>query len=269
MKKAKILWLCLSVVILLNFILYLTRWGGDNFLTFTSDALPVVCSFFSLYFLWKVFKSFKNFDSARITWLLILAAIALYSLGEIFYSYFEIVRKMDMNVHYPSVADIFWALGYLPLMAGLVMIFVEYGKSGFSMGSFKSNSIMLVFSILMFVAVTIYLLIPIVQDDSTKPLTHFFYLFYPVADVIILVTAMELIYIMYNSGSGAISMPWRLLSLGFLSFTIADLLYSYLSWYEIYRGGNMTDILWNLGYLLIGMAAFFQKEMLDKSKQKS
>jgi hypothetical protein len=269
MKKPNILWLCSGVVIVFNFIIYLTRWGGENFLTFTSDALPVVCSFFALYFLWKAFQSFRSFDFARITWLLIGIAIALFSMAEIVYGYLEVFRKMDMNIHFPSTADLLWAVGYLPLLAGLIMMFAGYGRSGFSLGSFKSNSIMLGFFILLFVAVAIYLLIPILQDGTVEPLIRFFYLFYPIADVFIVVPATEMIYIMYLMGSGSISVPWRLLAIGFVCFTVADLLYSYLSWYELYEIGNMTDILWNIGYLLIGMAGFYQKQLLEKFRQEA
>jgi hypothetical protein len=269
MKKSNILWLFSVVVILFNFILYLTRWGGENFLTITSDTLPVVCSFFSLFFLWKAFQSFRSFDFARITWLLILIAIALFSLAEIVYGYLEVVRKLDMNIHFPSTADLIWAVGYLPLLAGLIMMFVGYSKSGFSVGSFKSTSIRIVLFILLFVVVAIYLLIPILQDNTVEPLTRFFYFFYPIADVFTVIPATEMVFLMYLLGSGSISIPWRLLAFGFLSFTIADLLYSYLSWNEIYGVGNMTDILWNLGYLLIGMAGFYQKELLDKFRREA
>jgi uncharacterized membrane protein YhhN len=78
----------------------------------------------------------------------------------------------------------------------------------------------------------------------------------------VVIPALILVYITSLFGKGLISMPWRLLALGFICFTAGDLLYSYLSWQDVYGNGNFIDIGWNLGYLLIGMSGAYQKELL-------
>jgi uncharacterized membrane protein YhhN len=70
-------------------------------------------------------------------------------------------------------------------------------------------------------------------------------------------------YITSLFGKGIISKPWKYLAFGFICFTLADLIYSYLSWQEKYDIGNPIDIAWNMGYLLIGLSGLYQWELID------
>ena len=108
-----------------------------------------------------------------------------------------------------------------------------------------------------------FLLIPIAQDPETNLLAKVFYFYYPIADLLVVVPAAILMYITSLFGRSLISMPWRMMALGFLLFTIADMLYSYLGWNDVYGNGNLIDVLWHSGYLFIGLSGLYQKELLD------
>jgi len=48
--------------------------------------------------------------------------------------------------------------------------------------------------------------------------------------------------------------------------TIADILYSYLSWVGLYGAANAStyiDVAWNAGYLLIGLGGIYQMELIQ------
>jgi hypothetical protein len=62
---------------------------------------------------------------------------------------------------------------------------------------------------------------------------------------------------------GTITRPWKYLTIGFISFTVADLLFSYLSWQDAYGSGNLIDVAWHLGYLIIGLSALYQRELIE------
>jgi uncharacterized membrane protein YhhN len=63
-------------------------------------------------------------------------------------------------------------------------------------------------------------------------------------------------------GKGMISRSWKYLSIGLILFTLADLAYSYLSWKDLYGDGNLIDLAWHAGYLIIGLAGLNQRELI-------
>ena len=81
-----------------------------------------------------------------------------------------------------------------------------------------------------------------------------------------MIPAVLLMYITSLFGTGIISKPLRFLAIGFVCFTVADLLFSVLSWQDLYGNGNPIDLAWNFGYLSIGLAALYQKELIDSFK---
>lgn len=131
------------------------------------------------------------------------------------------------------------------------------------MGILKIYALISFTLIVIFAIVIYYLLIPMINDDETDFLAKFFYVYYPVADVFTLIPAFILIYITSLMGKGIFSKPWKYLALGFLCFSFADLLYSYLSWMEKYKSGHIIDIAWHAGYLLIGLAGLYQMNLIQ------
>jgi len=172
-----------------------------------------------------------------------------------------------MNETYPSVADYFWSLGYIPLFIGVVVMYNGYKKSGLSLGNSWVYSIITIFFIVILYFIIHFLLWPIIIDSETGFLEKFFYLFYPLADILLIFPTFILIYITSLFGKGSISKPWKYLSLGFISFAFADLIYSYLVWQDLYGICNIIDIAWNFGYLLMGLAGLHQMELLDYIKK--
>ncbi len=264
MKKTKLLWIVTGVLIILNIFFYLTGFGGDTVLLYISDLLPIVCGLVASVSLFIAFKGFKEYDFTKIAWAMIFAGIALSFAAETLYGFLEIVLKTDMNEVFPTIADYFWCIGYIPLFIGLAMMFIGYKRSGFPMGNPKVYALLIFAYLILFAVISYYLLIPIINDPETNGLQTFFYLFYPIADIFLVIPAAILMYITSLFGKGTISRPWKYLTLGFLCFTFADLLYSYLSWQDNYGSGNMIDIAWHLGYLLIGLSALYQRELVEE-----
>ncbi len=263
MKKTKRLWILIGIVVLFNLILFLTRWGGEKVQLYMGDITPVICSLITAVCLFYTFRKFKEFDAAKIAWMLIFIGILLDFFAESTYAMMEMVFLVDINEVFPTIADYIWCAAYLPLFAGLVVMFMGYKKSGFPMGNVKVYSI-LAPTILIILSVVIYfLLIPIINDTETQTIEKVFYLFYPVGDLFIVIPTAILMYITSLFGKGVISRPWKYLAIGFAFFTVADLLYSYLSWQDNYETGNIIDIAWNVGYLLIGLSGLYQVELIE------
>lgn len=263
MKKSTLLWYFTAVFCAINLALILSGIGGERFSLVLGDLLPVLCSIISVICLYTAFRSFKVFDFTKKAWLLILAGIFLYAVAEITYAILELIVKKDMNETFPSLADIFWCTGYIPLLWGMGMMFIGYKQSGFPLGNVKLYGILSVIVLILFAVIFYYVLIPIFQDPETTGLQLFFSMYYPIADIIIVIPALVLMYITSLFGRGKISLPWRYLAIGFFSFTIADLLYSYQVWQGIYTGGSLIDLFWNIGYLIMALAAIYQKQLVE------
>lgn len=267
MKKTKLLLIFAGILLSINILFYITRWGGDDVLMYVSDSLPVICALVSSICLLSAVKGFKEFDFTKKAWILIFSGITLYFIAESIYGVLEVFLGQDMNENFPSVADFLWCSAYIPLFLGLSMMLRGYKKSGFPMGNMSDYKILSAMFIVFSLVIVYFVLIPIIEDSETGFLAKFFYLFYPIADLFLVVPAVLLMYITSQFEKGTISKPWKYLSAGFICFTFADLLYSYLSWDDLYGSGNLIDVAWHAGYLLIGLAGLYQRELVDSFKK--
>jgi hypothetical protein len=263
MKKTKKLWIFLGILLIINLFVYLTHFGGKTILLYTADLLPVLCSCIAVVSLFFCVKSFKDFDTTKVAWLLILLGVILYFLAESTFAALELVFLIDVNNTYPTLADYFWCAGYIPVFMGLMLMYTGYKKSGLLMKNIKLYGFLSVLILALFSLVIYYLLIPILKDTETSGLGKFLYLFYPIGDLFIVTPAVILMYITSLFGKGSLSIPWKLLALGFILFTISDLIYSYIDWQGAYETGNMIDLGWNAGYLLIGLSGLYQTEIME------
>jgi len=267
MKRIKILWLLTAFILLINFIVYKTVSG--NLLLYISDFLPALCSFVATYGMYLAFKGFKSYDFVKVAWLLLLIGTFFDFLAESIYGILEVVFSVDMNNTFPSIADLFWCGSYIAYFLGLIMLFNGYRESGFPLGNMKMFALLSLLFTLFCVTVIYFLLIPIIQDGETSTLSKFFYLYYPIGDIATVSLSAILLYFISQFGKGLITMPWKMLALGFFFFSVSDLLYSYFGWNDTYGSGNLIDMGWHLGYLLVGIAGLYQRELVDSVKERS
>lgn len=84
-------------------------------------------------------------------------------------------------------------------------------------------------------------------------------LLYPLGDLLILGPALfTLLALRY----GVLGRPWTMVLTGFTLMSLADILFSYLTFFEIYQTGHPVDLLWIAGYLIVGLASVNQIEVL-------
>lgn len=268
MKRITQLWIITALIMLFNLVVYLTKVGGDAFILYVSDLLPVFCALVALYYLYKVYRSFTHFDFVKSAWMLTFLGVLLYFFGELLYGFFEIGLGYDMNEYFPGLPDYAWCAGYIPLFIGMGLMFCGYKRGGFPMGKPVIYVVISAFIASILLAVTIYLLIPIILDTETDLVDKIFYLYYPLGDMFLVIPAVLLMYITSLFGKSVLSRPWRFLAIGYICFTAADLLYSYLSWQDLYGNGNLIDLAWNFGYLSIAIAAAYQVELLKSLNER-
>jgi hypothetical protein len=174
----------------------------------------------------------------------------------------EVFLGLDMEELYPSIADAAWALGYLPLFAGLLLLLIGYVRGGFPMGSFAKYLVagLVILGLGVFLIVTLFS--PILADETLGGLAAFVYLFYPLADLALLVPALILVLVTAALGRGLLARPWMYAAAGFVLLGVADIAYSSLDWQGHYGPGHVIDIAWNAAYCLIGLAGHYQARLV-------
>ncbi len=254
--------IAMAAVLVLNALVYLFRPGGGIVLTVVSDFLPVVCAGAAFVLLASTLRAFAVLDQTKVSWLLLFIGIGLFLLGEILYAVQEVFLGLDMDELFPSIADAAWSLGYLPLLAGLLLLLVGYVRSGFPMGHFAKYLIagLAILGLGAFLIITLFA--PILADETITGLVGFFYLFYPLADLVLLVPALILILVTATLGRGLLARPWLFVAAGFVMLGVADIAYSSLDWQGLYGPGHAIDIAWNAAYCLIGLAGRSQARLV-------
>jgi len=231
-------------------------------MTIVSDLLPVICSLITVVCLWGTFKAFKVHDSTRTAWFFVLIGMFLNFLGESSYSYQEIVLKIDLNNVAYSISDLFWYSSYVFCIMGLVILLKEYYKSDFPIGNPINLTICVLLLVILMAILIVVLLLPIIRDPETSVLEKTVYLLYPIFDMIQVILACSLLFVVRKFKGGLVKAPWLLISIGFLLMAVSDIFYSYMNWNGTYGSGSFIDLGWNLGYLLIAMSGVYQKSLV-------
>jgi hypothetical protein len=263
MKASKRTWIFAVLLIVFNAVFFWLKPGGEFILTIVSDGLPIISVFVALLGVGSAVKSFSGMDQTKGAWLLLFIGMILFFCAECTYGALEVIFKVDVNTVFPTIADLFWTVAYAPIFVGLILLVTGYRKSGLSFGRPWVYALGLVVFLFAIMVISKRLFTPIMNDPETGRLAKCIYLYYPVADLFVIIPAMVLSYITYLFGKSLISRPWRYIALGFLCMTTFDIVYSYLSWNDMYSPGNYLDLLQNLSYLLIGLGGFYQKELLE------
>ncbi len=255
-------WVSSGLLLLLNVAVYALAPEGGALLVWTSTLLPIAAAALGAAGVLAAVAALKTRDSARLAWSLLALGMALSACGETTYMLLDSVFGIDVESLGSTVADAFWMLAYLPYFASLAILLSGYRKSGLPMGEARRYLVILGAASAAAIALILWLLVPILRDGETDLVSKIVYVYYPAADLVLLVPAGILIAITAQFGKGLLSVPWTCIAIAFLLWAGADMVYSWLGWNGLYGEGNFIDLGWNAAYLLIGAAGLFQRSIL-------
>lgn len=229
------------------FVVYFFGQGDRTFLLFASDIISATSAFLPALYSLTLVRRYGIDPKDRFTrvWLYIAVGLVLWLLGEITWGVYGLL--FSMSEPYPSVADVFWIAGYLPLVVALLLYIVPF-KGALSLKSVLSA---VVVALLADVAVFIILIGP-VFGPSADPATRLFDFAYPLLDMMLLGVSIAGMLLFLP---GRISRFWVWLNLGFISSAIADILFSYSSALGTYYEGHPLELFYFLGdaAILLGL----------------
>jgi hypothetical protein len=209
-----------------------------------------------------LWRSFVRGEILRAIWGSMGLGLLLWATGEIIWAFYELTAQQDLP--YPSVADIAFAIGYIPLFSALVL---RYRSLRTRPSSGWLVSAWLAFAVLVALAI-VFVFGPIVTyPDYERPIEKFLGVLYPLGD---LALALGVLLIVLSLTGGALSIPWALIAVGFMVVSVSDLLFTYATWNEIYMAGPdsgtnlitaLSDVPYYASYVFIAFGLYMQARL--------
>jgi len=234
-------------------LLYAFQGFYPDFIYFFSNASPpviagaaVVTSGIALERYWR--KARGEFPRA---WLYFTLGLFFWFVGEAVWAGYTLVLGVELP--YPSIADVFWMVGYFPLFMGLF----SYIKLFRDAITWKKLAATLAVTVV-FTSVSMSLLVPLIfgaKEDLAIKILNFAY---PVMDLVLFAVAHLGLLIFWK---GKIGKSWLLISLAIATATCADVFFSYATFKGVYYSGHM-DALYDIAYLLFIMAFYVHAKEL-------
>ena len=249
---AAILMLALILSILAAEVLEARQTGVD---TIISGAASAICASIAAGFYISTWRSLGSQEAYKKIWGWVTLGVILWALAEITWEFYEVVLKI--TVPYPSVADLFWLSGYIPIYVALSIAYRTFQAK-----SSRQQKIAIVLVAVLFAAASIsVVIVPIVQSfDPTKLLESLINLAYPLADSALFILTLMIVVAMEK---GRFSLTWRLFGIGLMFEAIGDLTFFYATWNGLYYPGDQLnlisgfiDIILSASYLILGLAIF-------------
>ncbi len=180
----------------------------------------------------------------RLAWAAMTVGVVAWGIGEAIWTHYELVLN---EVPFPSVADAAFLVFPVGACAALLLFPSENSRSWqsrvFLDGLIVAGSLFLVS--------WVTILGPLYAAGGTDPLGFVFSLAYPVSDVVVLTLAAVVLV----RASAEHRLELTLLTVGLACIAFSDSLFTYLAAKDQYASGDVIDIGWAAGLLLVAVAA--------------
>lgn len=227
----------------------------DNIIYLVAAFMPIVTGLMLL-------KTSGYKGKINKIFLLIIAALFLWFLGEVLWTIYIMVWDLDP---FPSFIDIVY-------MSAYPLFFVAFWKQ------YRSNKIIwdnkkiityLSLAILL-LAVTIYYGMYKAYDIESSFWENTFSIGYGLADAVLIIMLLWILMIIHSYQKAKFAMPWNYMLLGMVFTIMADILYAL--YYEPYEDGiriyQFMDMLWIIGFLFFAQSFFKFRETIVEAQNR-
>jgi hypothetical protein len=244
--------ICLIISAILTAIYAFQGFYPEFMAKFSNAIFPflagasVISAFFSMR---RYGNEKKRFSSV---WLCFTLGMLLWFLGETGWTIYTFFLGID--VPYPSIADVFWLGGYIPLLIALYF----YVKIFASVLSKRIVYMVMAATAILSILLAFALIIPIVGAEENA-VALILDLAYPLLDLALFSTAL-LGLIIFRKGT--IGKSWLLINAGILANVGADIIFSYTTAQGTYYNGHPSELLFIWGYILFAVAFYIHMKEL-------
>jgi hypothetical protein len=239
--------------------------GGNDFVYSTNNNITIPLSIITTLFAFSLWNLVRTGMHSRLLWGGLLLGWALWTIAEILWVVYGFIYQ---EVPYPSQADFFWLIGYIPMGYGLYSRSREIPAK---LSQMQKVVLWSVSSVTVLITV-IFILLPVIQaNDTSNWLESALNIIYPLVDLFLLIIVMRLIFIY---GGGDYGFGWNLLTAGFILHSISNLIFSYASLWDTYYPDLKVnfissvgiDMPYNLSYLLWLLGLYALRLVLGRHK---
>lgn len=227
----------------------------SNIITFLSSLLA------SILCIWTA-RVFNAHDQNRKAWNYIGTAVLVWSIGIMLMTLYKgLIPMNDQTISFlTNFADSFFMLSILIAIIG----FVSLGNSL----KIKIPAYSWILGILMFIGAAIFSAVTnwsvLFPSDPTKILAtdrFVFAILYATLYPILLGFAVTMVSIIFT---GMLGRPWIFVLFGVIAYSIAEIMWTFMNPGENYIYGKYFDLLWLVGFMLIGIGAIVNYYMIKK-----
>ena len=217
-----------------------------------SNILPTACAFAAFVGSLSCLRRYgfaRRLDFSAI-WLLFTVGTGLWVLAESTWAFYYFVLRVA--VPYPSIADVFYAGGYFPIIAGLLGYLSTFWVA-------LSRRRMWYAIVATGAGVTLALLfvIPVELGKNLSAINFLTDMMYPVLDLVLLSLALLSLAIF---AGGRIANWWMLFGAGASLYVIGDEFFLYQVAHGTYYNGSIDDLIFLLGYLTFAMSFYVHRK---------
>jgi len=187
--------------------------------------------------------------------------------GDLLFTYYEIFTE---EAPFPSIADFFYLIAYIPLSLGLI---IQMRLLKVPLSTSEKIVILLIYLAVCVFIVLMVIIFPIqnLYEGGVIPQEDLLGItiaaLYPIFDLILLICVM-IVFVKLRHGQ--INKAWLLLLIGILFIIIADIVFT---WKENVSGVILTweyyDLLFLIGYIFIYISAFSIISIMSRTFQKN
>jgi diguanylate cyclase (GGDEF)-like protein len=191
-------------------------------------------------------------------WYLMALGQFLFSFGDLVWTYYEMIRGIEAP--FPSIADVSYLAGYVPLTVGLAML-VRARRPGRDIATALDAAMV---GVVAGVASWLFLMEPLVADAGASRLEAAVSAAYPLADVVLIAIVSSLL-LAHDRGSTSL----RFIVASLVLSVVADTLYIPGGLQGWYSSGHALDLGWLVAYVCWGVAALHpsMRGLTDRSER--
>jgi len=254
MKRTSFLPLSSGGVLVVYVGLYVWQPGGPRVLLLITDVCFVAFAWLAAALALKASRVFEVGVAARWAWLLLSAGMLVLGTAELLWTYHNF---LDLPVSFPSAMDVLWAMGYLPVLASLLL---QYRTLGVQVSRRRKWTVLAIYLGVLLVA-----FIPLLGSILPNPgqavvmqlLISAYYLIGNLS--VAFVAALSLLFL----GQALVSRPWHYIFISILLFAVAGLTFSYGEWSSLYETGRnflsgVVDVAYIAAYLMAAAGGYRQ-----------
>lgn len=220
--------------------------GGDRTTTAIGNVAAIITAVGGGIILLRAGRSAAG---GRRPWLLLGVAMLLWGLGEVLWTWYEVVQGDE--VPFPSIADVAY-LAAVPFALAGVLAFASGTGARFQARTLLDGC--LVAASFLFASWAL-VLGPLWQDRGGSSLEQVVSLAYPVTDLLLAVLALTIV----EWGNTAERVSVRLVAASLLVMAVTDSAFTWLTLDGSFSSTHPMVVLWPLAYLLLALAPSYQR----------